>query len=67
MLKLVVFFVLYILLIAYTMPQDTKEGFTTYFRQTVRPHVRRLNNVREYFSSNITTKMKNMGRRLGIY
>jgi len=49
------------------MPQDTKEGFTTYFRQTVRPHVRRLNNVREYFSSNITTKMKNMGRRLGIY
>ena len=65
--KLALFFILYILIIAFTMPEDTKEGFTTYFRQTVRPHVRRIQGIHEYFTTSIHTKMKSIGRRIGIY
>jgi cell shape-determining protein MreC len=65
--KLVLFFILYILIIAFTMPQDTKEGFTSYFRQTVRPHVRKIKGIHEYFSTIIHTKMKSIGRMIGIY
>ena len=65
--KLYLFFILYILIIAFTMPQETKEGFTTYFRQTVRPHVRRIQGIREYFITNVNDTVKSIGRRIGIY
>lgn len=65
--KLALFFIFYILIIAFTMPQDTKEGFTTYFRQTVRPHVRRIQGIREYFTTNINNTVKSIARKVGIY
>ena len=49
------------------MPQDTKEGFTTYFRQTVRPHVRRIQSIHEYFATNVNHTVKSIARKVGIY
>jgi hypothetical protein len=67
MIKVLIFFILYILLISITMPKPAVEGFNTYFRQTIRPSVRSF----KEFSRNIVeypkqTLMK-IGRRFGIY
>ena len=43
MLNVILFFILYILIIAITMPRQAVEGFNTYFRQTVRPRIRDFN------------------------
>ena len=44
-----------------------KEGFNTYFRQTVRPHIRNLKDAHETITYHFNTKFKDFGRTLGFY
>jgi hypothetical protein len=44
-----------------------KEGFNTYFRQTVRPHIRNFNDAHETITYHFNTKFKDFGRTLGFY
>jgi len=43
------------------------EGFTTYFRQSMRPHIRTLRNAQDTATYHFNTKFKDFGRRLGFY
>ena len=45
----------------------SKEGFNTYFRQTVRPHVRNIRDPQGTVTYHFNTKFKNFGRTLGFY
>ena len=44
-----------------------KEGFNTYFRQTVRPQVRNLRDSREVVTYHFDTNFRDFRRSLGLY
>ncbi len=48
-------------------PPVVQEGFTTYFRQTIRPHVRRIGYVRDAVSYQFTKRFGDFGKGLGIF
>jgi hypothetical protein len=66
MLKVLLFFILYILIIAITMPKPAVEGFNTYFRQTVRPHLRNINGFRLDIEGNTKNLLVSVGRVFGL-
>ena len=43
-----------------------QEGFNTYFRQTIRPHVRSITDARELVTYHFNTKFTEFGRMLGF-
>ena len=45
----------------------TQEGFNTYFRQSMRPHIRTFRNARDNVTYHFNTKFKDFGRNLGIW
>lgn len=66
MLKVLLFCILYILTIAITMPKPAVEGFNTYFRQTVRPHMRNMKEFGLDFEGNTTDLIVRVGRVFGL-
>lgn len=44
-----------------------QEGFTTYFRQTVRPHVRRIGYAKELVSHHVNEQFGNFIKRIGLF
>ena len=50
-----------------TDESEDKEGFTTYFRQTVRPHIRMFRSAQGNVTYHFNTKFKDFGRRLGFF
>ena len=43
-----------------------QEGFTTYFRQTIRPRMRYFRDAHNTITGHFTTKFTDFGRRLGF-
>lgn len=66
MIKVIFFFAMYIILIAITMPTQVPEGFTTYFRQSIRPHIRTVKNTHEGFVTFVRSSVSDVGRLFGI-
>lgn len=66
MIKILLYFIMYIIIIAITMPTPVREGFNTYFRQTVRPHIRTMKKTHEGFVTFVKTSVRNIGRQFGI-
>jgi len=44
-----------------------QEGFTTYFRQTIRPHVRRIGYVKQNVYYHFNKRFGDFGKGLGIF
>jgi hypothetical protein len=66
MLNVLFFFILYILIIAITMPNPAVEGFNTYFRQTVRPHMRNIKGFTLDIGGNTKKLLVSVGRVFGL-
>ena len=66
MLNVILFFILYILIIAITMPRQAVEGFNTYFRQTVRPRIRDFNKFNLNIEGNTKDLVGRVGRVFGL-
>jgi hypothetical protein len=66
MLRVLLFFILYILIIAITMPKPAIEGFNTYFRQSVRPHLRNIKEFGLDFEGNTKNLLVRVGRVFGL-
>ena len=64
-LKLLIVLVIFIISIVFVPPKQ--EGFTSYFRQTLRPHLRTFRSAQETFTSHLNTNIKDFGRRLGLF
>ena len=43
-----------------------KEGFNTYFRQSVRPHIRTFRDAHDTVTYHFKTKFKEFGQRMGF-
>ena len=43
-----------------------QEGFNTYFRQTIRPHVRSIKDIRELVTYHFNTKFTELGKIFGF-
>lgn len=65
-LKLLVVLIIFLISINFVPPKH-EEGFTTYFRQTIRPHMRTFRNAHETFTSHLNMNFKDFGRRLGLF
>jgi hypothetical protein len=65
LLFLLVIFICSIVLSVILLP-PTQEGFTTYFRQTIRPHIRNFKGARESFTQQFNTKFTDISRRFGF-
>lgn len=50
-----------------TDESEDKEGFTTYFRQTIRPHIRTFRNAQDNVTYHFNTKFKEFGKNLGFF
>lgn len=50
-----------------TDESEDKEGFTTYFRQTIRPHIRTFRNAQDTVTYHFNTKFKEFGKNLGFF
>ena len=50
-----------------TVESEDKEGFTTYFRQTIRPHIRTFRNAQDNVTYHFNTKFKEFGKNLGFF
>jgi len=48
------------------MPTQVPEGFTTYFRQSIRPHIRTVKNTHEGFVTFVRSSVNDVGRLFGI-
>jgi|AntAceMinimDraft_12_1070368.scaffolds.fasta_scaffold04173_7 cell shape-determining protein MreC len=64
-LKLLIVLIIFVISIVFVPPKQ--EGFTSYFRQTVRPHLRTFRSAQETFTSHFNTNFKDFGRRLGLF
>ena len=62
-----IIFSIWLPLLFMTNESEEKEGFTTYFRQTIRPHIRMFRNTRDNVTYHFNTKFKDFGRRLGFF
>ena len=56
--------ILFIVFIVLMPPQ--KEGFNTYFRQSVRPHIRNFRDAHDTVTYHFKTKFKEFGQRMGF-
>ena len=65
--KVLLFFILYILIISITMPEPAIEGFNTYFRQNIRPPVRSFKEFSRNLIEYPKQTLRNIGRRIGLY
>jgi hypothetical protein len=64
---LVVFIITVSLYNEYNETQLRKEGFTTYLRQIIRPHVRKVRNNAEGFYTRHRDKLYNIVRKFGKF
>ena len=60
-----VFLLLAVSLKSYKMEEP--EGFTTYFRQTIRPHMRRVDYARQTIMYHVNNNFQEFGKRLGFF
>lgn len=60
----IIIFIIIFLIIDYPA---TQEGFNTYFRQTIRPHVRTFRNAHNNVTYHFNQKFKDFGRNLGFW
>lgn len=51
----------------YNKTQLNKEGFTTYLKQIIRPHVRKVRNNAEGFYTRQRNKLYNIVRKIGKF
>jgi hypothetical protein len=51
----------------YNQTKTTKEGFSTYLRQIIRPHIRNVRNNAEGFYTSQRNKLYNIVRRFGKF
>jgi hypothetical protein len=65
LLFLLVIFICSIVLSVILLP-PSPEGFTTYFRQTIRPHIRNFKGARESFTQQFNTKFTDISSRFGF-
>jgi len=66
---LVIIFIIMVVVLYQSLieePPIVQEGFTTYFRQTIRPHVRRLGYMKDTVSYQFTKRFSDFGKGLGI-
>jgi|UniRef100_A0A6C0CIX2 hypothetical protein len=65
----VIAFSVYLILFSLIIKNEffMKEGFNTYFRQTLRPQVRNLKDAHEVVTYHFDTKFRDLRRSLGIY
>ena len=65
----IIAFAIYFIVFALIIKNEffMKEGFNTYFRQTIRPHIRNLKDARQAVTFQFDTKFKDFGRTLGFY
>jgi len=66
MLNVILFFILYVLIIAITMPKPAIEGFNTYFRQTIRPRMRNIKEFGLNFEEKTNGLIVKLGRVFGL-
>ena len=64
-LKLLIVLIIFVISIVFVPPKQ--EGFTSYFRQTVRPHLRTFRSAQETFTYHLNKNFKDFGRRLGLF
>jgi hypothetical protein len=62
-----IIFSIWLPLLFMTNESKEKEGFTTYFRQTIRPHIRMFRSAQDNVTYHFNTKFKDFGRRLGFF
>ena len=56
-----------VLIIFINIPQiSTQEGFNSYFRQTMRPHFRTVKGFQSTTMGDLSIRLANIGRILGI-
>jgi uncharacterized protein YxeA len=55
------------ILLSILLIPNEPEGFTTYFRQSIRPHIRTFRNAQDTVTYHFNTKFKAFGRNLGFY
>lgn len=69
--RLIIFisFAVYLIMFVILIKNEffVKEGFNTYFRQTVRPYIRNINNTNELVTYHFNTKFKDFKQTLGFY
>jgi cell shape-determining protein MreC len=53
--------------LSFILIPNEPEGFTTYFRQTIRPHIRMFRSAQDNVTYHFNTKFKDFGRRLGFF
>lgn len=63
--KLLIVVIIFIISVVFV--PSKQEGFTSYFRQTVRPHMRAFRSAQETFSYRVNTTVTDFGRRLGLF
>ena len=65
-LLIVCIFIPFFLIIVTHVSRSRQEGFNSYFRQTIRPHIRRVKNVRNTTMEQFNFQFANIGRIFGI-
>ena len=60
------FYVYLFIFITFSQISTTQEGFNSYFRQTIRPHVRTINDIRNTTGEKFSMRFADIGRILGI-
>lgn len=62
-------FAIYFLVLALLIKNEffMKEGFNTYFRQTVRPRIRNIKDAHESVTYHFNNRFKDFGRSLGFF
>jgi len=63
--------VLLMLLCIYQMsiipkPYSQKEGFTSYFRQSIRPHMRNIRSLHNTITDHVNNKFNSFGKSIGF-
>lgn len=57
---------IFVIFITFSQISTTQEGFNSYFRQTIRPHVRTINDIRNTTGEKFSMRFADIGRILGI-
>ena len=47
-------------------PYNKQEGFTTYFRQSIRPHIRNIRSIHNTVSYHVNNNFTNFRKSLGF-
>lgn len=67
--KYLVLCMVFIMLVVSVNSHKTEEveGFTTYFRQTIRPHMRRVDYARQTIIYHFNNNFQEFGKRFGFF